>query len=68
LLGVVGGNNIAGTVSGTAGKTVETMQKHLQEAVSGTEGKRRPMADRMELEGAADYLLTQMAEKDMLLC
>ncbi len=44
-----------------------TMQKHLQEAVSGQRETAAALAERMELAGRHEYLLTQMAEKDLLL-
>lgn len=46
---------------------LETMQKHLQEAVSGQREAAAALAEKMELAGQHEYLLTQMAEKDLLL-
>lgn len=46
---------------------LETMQKHVQEAVSGQRETAAALAERMELAGQHEYLLTQMAEKDLLL-
>ncbi|MDD4767298.1 MAG: phage-shock protein [Desulfotomaculaceae bacterium] len=46
---------------------LETMQKHVQEAVSGQRETAAALAEKMELAGQHEYLLTQMAEKDLLL-
>jgi chromosome segregation ATPase len=43
------------------------MQKQVQEAVSGQREAAAALAERMELAGQHEYLLTQMAEKDLLL-
>ena len=46
---------------------LKTMQKQVQEAVSGQREAAAALAERMELAGQHEYLLTQMAEKDLLL-
>jgi hypothetical protein len=46
---------------------LETMQKNFQEAASGQREAAAALAERMELAGQHEYLLTQMAEKDLLL-
>lgn len=46
---------------------LESMQNHLQEAVAGQRETAAALAERMELAGQHEYLLTQMAEKDLLL-
>ncbi len=48
-------------------KKLEIMQKHMQEAVSGQRETAAALAERMELASQHEYLLTQMAEKDLLL-
>ncbi|WP_345789125.1 phage-shock protein [Pelotomaculum propionicicum] len=45
----------------------ETMQKNFQEAASGQREAAAALAEKMELAGQHEYLLTQMAEKDLLL-
>ena len=46
---------------------IETAQKQLQEAVAGQKEAAAALAEKLELAGQHDYLLTQMAEKDLLL-
>lgn len=46
---------------------LEAMQRHLQEAVAGQKEAAAALAEKMELAGQHEYLLTQMAEKDLLL-
>ncbi|MDD4169107.1 MAG: phage-shock protein [Desulfotomaculaceae bacterium] len=46
---------------------IESMQSSLREAVSGQREVAAALAEKMELAGQHDYLLTQMAEKDLLL-
>ena len=46
---------------------LKPMQKQVQEAVSGQREAAAALAERMELAGQHEYLLTQMAEKDLLL-
>lgn len=43
------------------------IQKQLQEALAGQKEAAAALAEKMELAGQHDYLLTQMAEKDLLL-
>jgi hypothetical protein len=45
----------------------DSIQKHYQEAVTGKREAAAALAEKMELEGQHEYLLTQMAEKDLLL-
>ena len=45
----------------------ESMQKHYQEAMAGRREAAAALAEKMELAGQHEYLLTQMAEKDLLL-
>ena len=45
----------------------DSMQKHYQEAVIGKQEAAAALSERMELAGQHEYLLTQMAEKDLLL-
>jgi len=45
----------------------DTMQIHLQEAAAGQREAAAALAEKMELAGQHDYLLTQMSEKDLLL-
>lgn len=46
---------------------IDTMQKHLQEATAGQREAAAALAEKLELAGQHDYVLTQMAEKDLLL-
>jgi DNA repair exonuclease SbcCD ATPase subunit len=46
---------------------VNSMQNQLQEALAGQKETAAALAEKMELAGQHDYLLTQMAEKDLLL-
>jgi len=46
---------------------VDSMQNQLQEALAGQKETAAALAEKMELAGQHDYLLTQMAEKDLLL-
>lgn len=46
---------------------IDSIQKHLQEAVAGQKEAAAALAEKLELAGQHDYLLTQMAEKDLLL-
>ncbi len=46
---------------------VDSMQNQLQEALAGQKETAAALAEKMELAGKHDYLLTQMAEKDLLL-
>lgn len=46
---------------------VDSMQNQLQEALAGQKETAAALAEKMELAGQQDYLLTQMAEKDLLL-
>lgn len=45
----------------------DSLQKHLQEATAGHREAAAALAEKMELAGQHEYLLTQMAEKDLLL-
>ena len=45
----------------------DSLQKHYQEALSGKQEAAAALAEKMELEGRHEHLLTQMAEKDLLL-
>ncbi|OPX91827.1 MAG: hypothetical protein A4E52_00304 [Pelotomaculum sp. PtaB.Bin013] len=46
---------------------IESMQQNLQEAMAGQEEVAAALAEKMELAGQHDYMLSQMAEKDLLL-
>ncbi|MDD3653499.1 MAG: phage-shock protein [Desulfotomaculaceae bacterium] len=46
---------------------IESVQNSLREAMSGQREVAAALAEKMELAGQHDYLLTQMAEKDLLL-
>ncbi len=46
---------------------IDTVKKQLQEAVAGQKEVAAALAEKLELVGQHDYLLTQMAEKDLLL-
>ncbi|MHB1041921.1 MAG: phage-shock protein [Eubacteriales bacterium] len=48
-------------------KKVSTLQKQLQEAAAAENEAAAALAEKIELVGRNDYLLTQMAEKDLLL-
>ncbi len=45
----------------------DTMRMRMQEAMSGQREAAASLAEKMELTGQREYLLTQMAEKDLLL-
>lgn len=45
----------------------EDLKNHLQEAMAGQKEAAAALAEKMELAGQHDHLLTQMAEKDLLL-
>jgi len=46
---------------------MESLQQNLQEALAGHKEVAAALAEKMELAGQHDYLLSQMAEKDLLL-
>lgn len=46
---------------------IDSLQKSLQEAMSGQKEVAAALAEKMELAGQHDYMLSQMAEKDLLL-
>lgn len=46
---------------------LDTMQKQVLEAVAGQKEAAAALAEKMEMAGQHEYLLTQMAEKDLLL-
>lgn len=46
---------------------MESLQQNLQEAMAGQEEVAAALAEKMELAGQHDYMLSQMAEKDLLL-
>lgn len=48
-------------------KKVGTLQRQLQEAAASQKEAAAALAEKIELVGRNDYLLTQMAEKDLLL-
>ncbi|BAF59501.1 MAG: phage-shock protein [Pelotomaculum sp.] len=46
---------------------IEALQRNLQEAVAGQKEAAAALAEKVEMAGQHEYLMTQMAEKDLLL-